>query len=196
MDTPYFAHATAVVDDGASIGAGTKIWHFSHVMPGATIGQECILGQNVFVGNRAVLGNKVKVQNNVSLYDEVILEDGVFCGPSCVFTNVTNPRSEIERKDEFLKTLARRGATIGANATIICGVTLGEYSFVGAGSVVTKDVPDNALVVGVPARRVGWMCRCGERLESGPEEGSYACARCGAGYRMEGDGISATEAGA
>lgn len=147
----YFVHESSYVDDGAKIGKGTKIWHFSHVMSGATIGENCVIGQNVNVGSRAVLGNGVKVQNNVSIYDDVILEDGAFCGPSCVFTNVFNPRAFVERKDEYRKTIVKKGASIGANATIVCGVTLGEYCMVGAGSVVTKDVPPYTLVYGVPA---------------------------------------------
>lgn len=158
-------HETAIVDKGAQIGAGTKIWHWVHVCSGARIGKNCVFGQNVFVGNKVVIGNKVKIQNNVSVYDNVTLEDGVFCGPSMVFTNVINPRSEIERKSEFKDTLVKRGATLGANCTIICGVTVGRYAIVGAGSVVTKDVPDYALVMGVPARRSGWVGEHGVRLE-------------------------------
>ena len=177
----YFAHASSYVDDGARIGAGTKIWHFSHVMPGAIIGERCNLGQNVVVMPGTRLGNNVKVQNNVSIYEGVVLEDDVFCGPSCVFTNVVNPRSHVSRKSEYRGTLVRRGASIGANATILCGVTLGEYSFIGAGAVVRSDVPAFALMVGVPARRVGWMCQCGVRLQL--RDGGAACAACGATYR-------------
>jgi UDP-2-acetamido-3-amino-2,3-dideoxy-glucuronate N-acetyltransferase len=176
----YFVHESSYVDEGARIGRGTKIWHFCHVMPGAEIGERCNLGQNVVVMPGTRIGNNVKIQNNVSIYEGVILEDDVFCGPSCVFTNVLNPRSHVSRKHEYRQTLVKRGATIGANATIVCGVTLGEYAFVGAGAVVTADVPPYALMVGVPARRVGWMCRCGERLHL---DGHRArCSRCGSEY--------------
>jgi UDP-2-acetamido-3-amino-2,3-dideoxy-glucuronate N-acetyltransferase len=181
----YFVHESSYVDDGAKIGAGTKIWHFSHVMPGAVIGQRCNLGQNVVVMPGTRLGNNVKVQNNVSIYEGVVLEDDVFCGPSCVFTNVVNPRSHVSRKSEYQRTLVRRGASIGANATILCGITLGEYCFIGAGAVVRSDVPAFALMVGVPARRVGWMCRCGVRLQL--RDGHAICGACGAAYR-ESDG--------
>ncbi len=180
----YFAHESSYIDDGAVIGDGTRIWHFCHVMPGAVIGERCNLGQNVVVMGGTRLGNNVKVQNNVSIYEGVTLEDDVFCGPSCVFTNVTNPRSHVSRKSEYRATLVRRGTTIGANATVVCGVTLGEYSFVGAGAVVTDDVPAFGLMVGVPARRVGWMCQCGVRLEL--TGGAATCAACGARYREEG----------
>ncbi len=176
----YFVHESSYVDDGAQIGRGTKIWHFSHVMPGAVIGDRCNLGQNVVVMPGTRIGNNVKIQNNVSIYEGVILEDDVFCGPSCVFTNVLTPRSHVSRKHEYRQTVVKRGTSIGANATIVCGVTLGEYSFVGAGAVVTADVPPYALMVGVPARRVGWMCQCGERL--GVADGRAACAACGAAY--------------
>ncbi len=159
-----FIHKTAVVDDGAQIGSGTKIWHFCHVMGTAQIGKNCVLGQNVFVGNKAVLGNNVKVQNNVSVYEGVVCENDVFLGPSMVFTNVVNPRSAVNRKEEFKKTLVKKGATIGANATIVCGTTLGEYCFIGAGAVVTKDVKPYALMVGVPARQKGWVSRSGAIL--------------------------------
>jgi len=175
-----FIHETAVVDEPCDIGAGTRVWHFCHLMSGCRIGERCNLGQNVFVAAGVVLGRNVKVQNNVSIYEGVTLEDDVFCGPSCVFTNVINPRSHVSRKAEYRRTLVRRGATIGANATVVCGVTLGEYCFVGAGAVITADVPPFALVVGVPARRVGWMCRCGERLHL--TEGRGICAACGAWY--------------
>ena len=157
-------HETAIVDDGAQIGKGTSIWHWVHVCGGAVIGEKCTLGQNVFIGNKVIIGNNVKIQNNVSVYDNVTLEDDVFCGPSMVFTNVINPRSEINRKHEFQDTVVKKGATLGANCTIVCGNTIGQYAFVSAGAVVTKDVPDFALMVGVPAKHVGWMSRMGERL--------------------------------
>lgn len=169
-------HPSAIVDEGAVIGAETRIWHWVHVCAGARIGQRCSLGQNVFVANRVTMGDNVKIQNNVSVYDSVTLEDDVFCGPSMVFTNVLNPRAAVSRKDEYRNTLVRRGATLGANCTIVCGLTIGRYAFVGAGAVVTRDVPDFGLVVGVPARQVGWMSRHGERLDL-PLEGN-AEARC------------------
>jgi UDP-2-acetamido-3-amino-2,3-dideoxy-glucuronate N-acetyltransferase len=178
-----FIHESAYIDDGARIGADTKVWHFCHVLGGAVIGERCSLGQNVVVMNGVRIANNVKIQNNVSVYEGVELEDDVCCGPSMVFTNVVNPRSHVSRKNEYKRTLVRRGATIGANATIVCGVTLDEYAFVGAGSVVTKDVPAYALVVGVPARRVGWMCQCGERL---PDGDPSACEACGTRYRLAG----------
>jgi UDP-2-acetamido-3-amino-2,3-dideoxy-glucuronate N-acetyltransferase len=181
-----FVHESSYVDAGAVIGTGTKIWHFCHVMPGAVIGERCSFGQNVVVMNGVRVGNNVKVQNNVSIYEGVELEDDVFCGPSMVFTNVLNPRSHVSRKHEYRKTLVRRGTSIGANATIVCGVTLGEYSFIGAGAVVSKDVPPYALMVGVPARRVGWMCQCGARL---PDAGAGTCAACGSTYEPAGKGI-------
>jgi UDP-2-acetamido-3-amino-2,3-dideoxy-glucuronate N-acetyltransferase len=184
-----FIHESAFVDDGAQIGNDTKVWHFCHVLGGAVIGERCSLGQNVVVMNGVRIGNNVKIQNNVSVYEGVILEDDVFCGPSMVFTNVVNPRSHVSRKNEYKQTLVRRGATIGANATIVCGVTLEEYAFVGAGSVVTKDAPAYALMVGVPARRVGWMCQCGERLsDKNPE----VCTICGTRYKQEGDRLRRT----
>lgn len=176
-----FVHESSYVDAGAVIGAGTKVWHFCHVMPGAVIGARCSLGQNVVVMGGTRIGNNVKIQNNVSIYEGVELEDDVFCGPSCVFTNVINPRSHVSRKDEYRRTLVRHGSSIGANATIVCGVTLGEYAFIGAGAVVAHDVPAHALMVGVPARRVGWVCHCGERLVV--EAGHATCGRCRAGYR-------------
>jgi len=181
MPSPdYFVHESSYVDDGAVIGTGTKIWHFSHVLPGAVIGARCNLGQNVVVMSGTRIGDNVKIQNNVSIYEGVELENDVFCGPSCVFTNVLNPRSHVSRKHEYRRTLVKRGGSIGANATIVCGVTLGEYAFIGAGAVVTADVPPYGLMVGVPARRVGWMCQCGERLHVA--SGRAACATCGAGY--------------
>jgi UDP-2-acetamido-3-amino-2,3-dideoxy-glucuronate N-acetyltransferase len=192
---PYFAHASAVIDPGAQIGEGTRVWHYSHVMGGARIGRGCTLGQNVFVASKTALGDNVKLQNNVSIYEGVVLEDDVFCGPSAVFTNVLNPRSHVSRKDEFRPTLVRRGATIGANATVICGHTLGQYAFVAAGAVVTRDVPDYALVVGSPARIAGWMCRCGVRLGLqviGPEEWR-ACEACGTRYRRFEQKVEALE---
>ena len=176
----YFVHESAYVDDGAKIGKGTKVWHFCHVMPGADIGERCNLGQNVVVMTGTRIGNNVKIQNNVSVYEGVTLEDDVFCGPSCVFTNVLTPRSHVSRKNEYVPTLVQRGATIGANATIVCGSTIGEYAFVAAGAVVASDVPAYGLMVGVPARRVGWMCQCGERLHL--EESSAVCQRCGLKY--------------
>jgi UDP-2-acetamido-3-amino-2,3-dideoxy-glucuronate N-acetyltransferase len=157
-------HPSAVIDQGADIGDGTQIWHFVHLSGGAKIGKNCSLGQNVFVGNKVVIGNNVKIQNNVSVYDNVNLEDDVFCGPSMVFTNVYNPRSAVPRKSEYLNTLVKRGATIGANATLICGITIGEYAFIGAGAVVNQNVPSFALTVGVPAKQIGWISRFGERL--------------------------------
>ena len=165
----YFAHETAVIDDGARIGHETKIWHWTHISSKSVIGSNCSLGQNVYVANDVVIGNNCKVQNNVSLYDSVVIEDEVFCGPSMVFTNVINPRSGIERKDEYKKTLVKKGASIGANATIICGVTLGEYCFIAAGAVVTSDVEPHALMAGVPAKRIGWMDKEGNRLKNKPK---------------------------
>ncbi len=182
-------HETAIIDEGATIGDGTRIWHWVHVCAGARIGRDCSLGQNVFVGNDVVIGNNVKVQNNVSIYDAVHLEDDVFCGPSMVFTNVYNPRSAVPRKDEYRKTLVRKGATLGANCTIVCDVTIGEYAFIGAGAVITRDVPPFALMVGVPARRIGWMCKCGERLQG---TGLVACAHCGASYEISKDACRET----
>ena len=182
-EKPYFAHESAAVDLPSEIGAKTKIWHFTHVMKGARIGQSCVLGQNVNVASSAVLGDNVKVQNNVSIYDGVTIEDDVFLGPSCVFTNVTNPRSEINRHALYEKTLVRRGATIGANATIVCGVTLGRFSFVAAGAVVTRDVPDYALMAGVPAKRIGWMSRHGHRLVKPDRTGIFFCPESGLRYK-------------
>ncbi len=183
----YQIHESAIVDDGAEIGAGTRIWHWAHVCSGATIGKACSLGQNVFVGNKVVIGNNVKIQNNVSVYDNVTLEDDVFCGPSMVFTNVYNPRSAVPRKDEYRDTLVKRGATLGANCTLVCGVTVGAHAFVAAGAVVTRDVADFALVAGVPARQIGWMSRYGERLEVAVEgRGEAICAASGDRYIVEG----------
>jgi len=158
-------HPSAIIDEGALIGDGSRVWHFSHICSGARIGMKCSLGQNVFVGSDVVIGNNVKIQNNVSVYDAVTIEDDVFCGPSMVFTNVYNPRSAVTRKDEYRKTLIKRGATLGANSTIVCGITVGEYAFVGAGALINKDVPDFALVLGVPSKQIGWMSRFGERLD-------------------------------
>jgi UDP-2-acetamido-3-amino-2,3-dideoxy-glucuronate N-acetyltransferase len=190
-----FVHETATVDPGASIGAGTKVWHYGHVMPGARIGRGCSLGQNVFVANDVVIGDNVKIQNNVSVYEGVTLEDDVFCGPSMVFTNVLTPRSHVSRRHEFLRTRVGKGATIGANATVVCGHDLGRYAFVGAGAVVTTDVPPHALVLGNPARVAGWMCECGVRLalrvDAGTERGS--CAKCGAAYERQGQDLRRAE---
>lgn len=186
----YFVHQSSYVDDGAVIGAGTKIWHFCHILPGAVIGERCNLGQNVVVMGGTRIGNNVKIQNNVSVYDNVTLEDDVFCGPSMVFTNVYNPRSAIARKDEYRDTLVKRGATLGANCTIVCGVVIGEHAFIGAGSVVNRDVPPFALMVGVPARRLGWMSRFGERLPL-PASGSgeATCAHTGDRYVLDDQGV-------
>lgn len=183
----YFKHESAIVDDGAQIGESSRVWHFVHICGGAKIGQSVSLGQNVFVGNKVIIGDHCKVQNNVSVYDNVTLEEGVFCGPSMVFTNVYNPRSLIERKDEYRNTLVKKGATLGANCTIVCGVTIGEYSFVGAGAVVNKDVPAYALMVGVPAKQIGWMSEFGEQLDLPLEgEAQVACEHTGAIYRLNG----------
>ena len=182
----YFVHPTAIVDDGARIGHGTRIWHWVHVCGGAVIGERCSLGQNVFVGNRVVIGDNVKIQNNVSVYDNVTLENDVFCGPSMVFTNVYNPRSAVSRKDEYRDTLVKQGATLGANCTIVCGYTIGRHAFVGAGSVVNCPVPDFALIVGVPGRQIGWVSRYGERLNlplSGA--GEAICPHTAERYRLE-----------
>ncbi|THB63240.1 MAG: N-acetyltransferase [Spirochaetaceae bacterium] len=178
-----FIHESSYVDDGAVVGKGTRIWHFSHVLPKARIGENCSLGQNVNIGSRAVIGNGVKIQNNVSIYDDVVLEDDVFCGPSCVFTNVINPRAFVERKHEYRPTIVRQGASIGANATIVCGVTLGKYSLVGAGAVVTKEVPAYAVVYGSPARQHGWACKCGSLLAE-----DLQCSECGIQYVLGQDG--------
>ena len=180
----YFVHESSYVDDGAVIGKGTKIWHFAHVMPGAVIGERCNLGQNVVVMPGTKIGTNVKIQNNVSIYEGVELEDDVFCGPSCVFTNVLNPRSHVSRKHEYRRTLVKRGASIGANATIVCGSTIGEYALIGAGAVIRGDVPAHALMVGVPGRRIGWVCQCGVRLRL--VDGRGRCGECGTAYREVG----------
>ena len=186
----FYQHETAIVDDGAQIGEDSRVWHFVHVCGGAKIGQGVSLGQNVFVGNKVVIGDHCKVQNNVSVYDNVTLEEGVFCGPSMVFTNVYNPRSLIERKDEYRNTLVKKGATLGANCTIVCGITIGEYSFVGAGAVINKDVPAYALMVGVPAKQIGWMSEFGEQLDL-PLTGNAesVCSHTGAIYRLSGSTV-------
>jgi len=187
----YFVHESSYVDDGAEIGAGTKIWHFCHVMTGARIGRSCVLGQNVNVAGGTVIGDGVKVQNNVSIYSGVVIEDDVFLGPSCVLTNVTNPRSEIDRRSIYETTVIKRGATIGANATIVCGVTIGRFAFVGAGAVITVDVPDFALMVGVPARQIGWMSAYGERLDLPlAGEATASCPHTGDVYRLEGGQVT------
>lgn len=179
----YFVHESSYVDEGVSIGQNTKIWHFSHIMPNATIGENCSIGQNVNIGSKAIIGNNVKVQNNVSIYDDVIIEDDVFCGPSCVFTNVINPRAFIERKDEYKKTVVSKGASIGANATIVCGVKIGVYALIGAGATVTKDVMNYSMVYGNPARHKAWICYCGNKLDS-----NLSCT-CGAKFKKLQKGI-------
>ena len=186
----FYQHETAIVDEGAQIGSDSRVWHFVHVCGGAKIGQGVSLGQNVFVGNKVVIGDHCKVQNNVSVYDNVTLEEGVFCGPSMVFTNVYNPRSLIERKNQYRNTLVKKGATLGANCTIVCGVTIGEYSFVGAGAVINKDVPAYALMVGVPAKQIGWMSEFGEQLDL-PLTGNAesVCSHTGAIYRLSGSTV-------
>jgi UDP-2-acetamido-3-amino-2,3-dideoxy-glucuronate N-acetyltransferase len=181
-DRGYFVHESSFVDEPCTIGEGTRIWHFCHVMKDSVIGRNCNIGQNVVVSPGVRVGDGCKIQNNVSLYTGVVLEDFVFCGPSMVFTNVVNPRSEVVRKDEYKQTLVRRGASLGANSTIVCGVTIGRYAFVGAGTVVTRDVADYALVVGNPARQTGWMCRCGIKLQVEGEDAR--CGSCGSAYRM------------
>ncbi|HRD22540.1 MAG TPA: acyltransferase [Candidatus Hydrothermia bacterium] len=184
----YFVHPSSYIDENVEIGDDTKIWHFCHVMRNTKIGEKCVLGQNVMAGPNVSIGNRVKIQNNVSVYEGVKLEDDVFCGPSMVFTNVINPRSFIERKHEFKETLVKRGATIGANATIVCGVTIGRYALVAAGSVVTKDVPDYGLVMGVPARRVGWVCKCGSTLKVKRDE-NFVCQACSSEYLEKGNSL-------
>ena len=186
-DKNYFVHESSYVDEPCEIGDGTKIWHFSHILKGAKIGKNCSIGQNVNIGGSAVIGNGVKIQNNVSVYDAVIIEDDAFCGPSMVFTNVNNPRSFIVRKNEYKETRIKRGASLGANSTIVCGHTVGAYAFVGAGSVVSKDIPDYALVYGNPARVRGWVCKCGTKLTF--KDKRAKCEACGAEYQSEGDHI-------
>lgn len=183
----FYAHPTAVIDEPTSIGRGTKVWHFCHIMQNAEIGEHCILGQNVFIAGDVKIGNNVKIQNNVSVYTGVVLEDDVFCGPSCVFTNVTNPRSQVMRHHLYEQTLVRRGATIGANATIVCGATIGQYAFIGAGAVVRGDVPDYALMLGVPARQQGWMSRHGHRLITEDKDGYLVCPESGWRYIVMAD---------
>lgn len=187
MDKQYFVHESSYVDEGCSIGEGTKIWHFSHIMKGCSIGKGCNIGQNVVISPDVVLGDGVKIQNNVSVYTGVVCEDGVFLGPSCVFTNVINPRAFIERKSEYRKTTLKKGASIGANATIVCGHDIGRYAFVGAGAVVTRDVPDYAMVYGSPAKIRGYVCRCGEKLMF--EHGKAVCKVCGIGYIKENEQV-------
>ena len=188
-------HDSAIVDEGAQIGEASRVWHFVHVCAGAKIGKGVSLGQNVFIGNKVTIGDYCKVQNNVSVYDNVHLQDGVFCGPSMVFTNVYNPRSLIERKDQFLDTIVKKGATLGANCTIVCGITIGEYAFVGAGAVINKDVPAYALVVGVPAKQIGWMSEFGEQLDLPLEgEAQVACEHTGAIYRLNGKVVTKEQA--
>jgi UDP-2-acetamido-3-amino-2,3-dideoxy-glucuronate N-acetyltransferase len=183
----YFVHESAYVDEDVQIGSGTKIWHFSHVLKGSKIGHDCIIGQNIAIGPDVIIGDRCKIQNNVSLYKGVILEDEVFCGPSCVFTNVYNPRAFIERKKEYRQTLVKRGATIGANATIVCGITIGKYAMVGAGAVVKTDVPDYAVVVGVPAKQIAWTCKCGTTLKF--NDNQVTCEYCGSEYGLEDDNL-------
>lgn len=187
----YFIHESSYIDEPCQIGEGTKIWHFSHIMKNSTIGKNCNIGQNVVISPEVVLGNNVKIQNNVSVYTGVICEDDVFLGPSCVFTNVINPRSFIERKDEYKRTTVKRGASIGANVTIVCGYDIGRYAFIGAGAVVTKDVPDYALIVGNPAKIIGYVCECGNRLKSG--EDKYICQTCNKEYKMIDGNLSPKE---
>ena len=185
MDQSYYAHPTAVIDDGVSVGAGSKVWHFVHILGGSKVGERCVISQNVMIGPNVTVGNGCKIQNNVSLYEGVTLEDDVFCGPSMVFTNVLFPRAHVNRRAEFLPTLVRKGASIGANATIICGNTIGQYAMIGAGAVVTREVSDFALVVGAPARRIGWVSRAGDRLKS-----DLVCPRTGERYRLDGGKLS------
>ncbi|MFG6486095.1 acyltransferase [Roseateles sp. BYS78W] len=189
-------HPSAIVDDGAQLGDGCRVWHFVHISAGARIGERCSFGQNVFVGNDVAIGNNVKIQNNVSVYDAVTLEDDVFCGPSMVFTNVYNPRSAVTRKDEYRRTLVKQGATLGANSTIVCGTTVGRFAFIGAGAVINRDVPDFALMVGVPAKQIGWMSRFGERLElplSSDQPIDVACPNTSDRYRLSGQQLQLIE---
>ena len=188
----YFVHESSYIDEPCEIGTGTKIWHFSHIMANSVIGERCNIGQNVVVSPKCVIGNNVKIQNNVSVYTGVILEDDVFCGPSMVFTNVYNPRSHVERKDEYRQTLVKKGATIGANATVVCGHTLGSYCFIGAGAVVTRDVPDYAVVYGSPAKVKGWACECGEllKMKSDETDEQQSCGRCGKQYQKRNGKVS------
>lgn len=189
----YSVHPSAIVDEGAEIGPGSRVWHFVHVCGGAKIGKGVSLGQNVFVGNKVVIGDNCKIQNNVSVYDNVTLQEGVFCGPSMVFTNVYNPRALIERKSEYRNTLVKQGATLGANCTIVCGTTVGSFAFIGAGAVVNKDVPDYALMVGVPARQIGWMSEFGEQIPLPLEgQGEYTCPHSGHHYRLNGKNLERT----
>ena len=181
-----FIHQTACIDDGARIGVGTRIWHWTHICPGAVIGKNCSLGQNVFVADGVVIGNNCKIQNNVSIYKGVTLADGVFCGPSMVFTNIHNPRAKTSKMNQVRPTLVKRGATLGANCTIVCGHTIGQFAFIGAASVITKDVPDYALMVGNPAKQIGWACVCGERLTE-----DLSCPACGSQYKMDKKGLGA-----
>ena len=186
----FFVHESAYIDDGVKIGKGTKIWHFSHILPNTEIGENCIIGQNCMIGPDVKIGNRCKIQNNVSVYKGIVLEDSVFCGPSCVFTNVLTPRAFIERKAEFLPTLVKKGAIIGANATVVCGHTIGKYALIGAGAVVTSDVPDYALYLGVPAKHSGWVCKCGTVLTRIVESNTkleLSCPYCGSKYILEGN---------
>ena len=189
MSKHYFAHESAYIDEPVTIGRDTKIWHFCHIMSNAVIGEGCVIGQNVFIAGGVKIGNNVRIQNNVSIYEGVELEDDVFCGPSMVFTNVTNPRSHVSRKDDFRPTLVRQGATIGANATIVCGSNLGAHAFVAAGAVITHDVPAYALMMGVPARQHGWACACGVTLRGDTGWAGLGCPECGARYESSGEGI-------
>lgn len=185
----YFVHASSFVDEGAQVGKGSRIWHFSHIMPGAVIGSNCNLGQNVMIASGVIIGDNVKVQNNVSVYGGTTIEDDVFLGPSCVLTNVTNPRSQVNRQALYESTTIRRGATIGANATVVCGITIGRYAFIAAGTVIAKDVPDYALVMGVPGRQAGWMSRHGHRLAHPDGDGIMVCPESGFRYQLAGDGL-------